>query len=544
MQVKVSNAAPAPAFDRPNTTADRMGTLIAAFAHHSTRRQACRRVRVRPGPDHRRAGRLQRGLRHELRRQRLVQRPEQHRPPSATASPGSQEQGGDDLQVRHPAPATASCRSRSQPKGIHDEMNSANFDEWGRMTANLGLEAPGATPLLQNIILYPYVNPATEVLDATGLPSSLNVTPISSARRRHPDLEDHPQRGGHPPDPLPPLRRAGHQPGHLGQHHHPARTDRARLEGHRAGQPARGHDRRPAPDRADAPVRRPGQHPAAQPDDADRRQGIANGPNGPRPGSTTPTPTATRSTRSPTQLVELRLGVRLPLPHPQPRGDGHDAAGHGARGPGTARRTRPVASPAAASSSTGPTAHPSTTPNPATWGNPRRPRSATASNGPRSPTASPAPYTEIATAPANTTTYTDNPPDPTITYDYRVTAFERRRRFALERDHGRRAAQGPDRTDRSGAAGADAARRRAGRAQLDQQRRPTRRASSSSAPSAPEPSACSPRWLRPTRATSTRRSCQARTATGSERRQRRWSVGLRRAGHRRPSRNRVPRRSC
>ena len=60
-------------------------------------------------------------------------------------------------------------------------MNSANFDEWGRMTANIGLEAPGATPLLQNIILYPYVNPPTENLDASGMPSSLDVTPISSA---------------------------------------------------------------------------------------------------------------------------------------------------------------------------------------------------------------------------------------------------------------------------------------------------------------------------------------------------------------------------
>ena len=62
-------------------------------------------------------------------------------------------------------------------------MNSATFDEWGRMTANLGLEAPGATPLLQNIILYPYVNPATEVLDATSqsVGLSLNVTPLSAA---------------------------------------------------------------------------------------------------------------------------------------------------------------------------------------------------------------------------------------------------------------------------------------------------------------------------------------------------------------------------
>ena len=32
MQVKVSTAAPALAFDRPNTTADRMGALMAAFA--------------------------------------------------------------------------------------------------------------------------------------------------------------------------------------------------------------------------------------------------------------------------------------------------------------------------------------------------------------------------------------------------------------------------------------------------------------------------------------------------------------------------------
>jgi hypothetical protein len=60
-------------------------------------------------------------------------------------------------------------------------MNSANFDPFGRMTANIGLEAPGATPLLQNIILYPYVNPATEVFDATGMPSALDVTPISIA---------------------------------------------------------------------------------------------------------------------------------------------------------------------------------------------------------------------------------------------------------------------------------------------------------------------------------------------------------------------------
>jgi FtsP/CotA-like multicopper oxidase with cupredoxin domain len=67
-------------------------------------------------------------------------------------------------------------------KGLHDEMNAAVFDEYGRMSANLGLEAPGATPLTQNIILYPYINPVTEIVDGIQLPDgSLKATPISSA---------------------------------------------------------------------------------------------------------------------------------------------------------------------------------------------------------------------------------------------------------------------------------------------------------------------------------------------------------------------------
>jgi hypothetical protein len=59
-------------------------------------------------------------------------------------------------------------------------MNSAAFDEFGRMTANLGLEAVPATPALQNITIYPYVNPQTELIDATNLPKNdLSMTPIS-----------------------------------------------------------------------------------------------------------------------------------------------------------------------------------------------------------------------------------------------------------------------------------------------------------------------------------------------------------------------------
>ena len=121
--------------------------------------------------------------------------------------------------------------------------------------------------------------------------ATVNVTPISDGERRDPDLEDHAQRRGHAPDPLPPLRRAGAQPGHLGQHHHPAGPERAGLEGHRPGEPAGGHDRRPAADHSDAALRDPEQHPAAQPDDAARLD---------RSGSTTSTRTATPPRRSST----------------------------------------------------------------------------------------------------------------------------------------------------------------------------------------------------------------------------------------------------
>ncbi len=72
-----------------------------------------------------------------------------------------------------------------EPKAIHDEMNSANFDEFGRMTANLGLEAVPATAGLQNVTLFPYVNPSTELIDATNLPkndiSMTAISPISTA---------------------------------------------------------------------------------------------------------------------------------------------------------------------------------------------------------------------------------------------------------------------------------------------------------------------------------------------------------------------------
>ena len=81
-----------------------------------------------------------------------------------------------------------------EPKAIHDEMNSSTFDEFGRMQANLGIEAQPPTPGAQNVTLYPFVNPQTELIDGTNLPkqavtwtrtgpvSDVKVTPISDAK--------------------------------------------------------------------------------------------------------------------------------------------------------------------------------------------------------------------------------------------------------------------------------------------------------------------------------------------------------------------------
>jgi FtsP/CotA-like multicopper oxidase with cupredoxin domain len=95
---------------------------------------------------------------------------------------------------------TAKMSMNLQPKAIHDEMNSTTFDEFGRMQANLGIEAQPPTPGLQNVTLYPYVNPQTELIDATNLPKGdINVTAISSAadgtqiwRITHNGVDTHP----------------------------------------------------------------------------------------------------------------------------------------------------------------------------------------------------------------------------------------------------------------------------------------------------------------------------------------------------------------
>ncbi|WP_154605575.1 Ig-like domain-containing protein [Arthrobacter sp. AQ5-05] len=178
MQVKVSNAAPALAFDRPNTTADQMGKLMAAFDHHTD---------AAGNP----AGVF------ESSQNPIVVGQAAYNQAYGSSFVGSgycnaavnaatkcdgfariAEQGGE--QFKFDTLAGPQLSVPIQGKSVHDEMNAANFDEWGRMSGNIGLEAPGATPLLQNIILYPFVNPATEILDGTKGINSLKVTPIST----------------------------------------------------------------------------------------------------------------------------------------------------------------------------------------------------------------------------------------------------------------------------------------------------------------------------------------------------------------------------
>jgi FtsP/CotA-like multicopper oxidase with cupredoxin domain len=95
---------------------------------------------------------------------------------------------------------TAKMSMPLQPKAIHDEMNSTTFDDYGRMQATLGLEAQPPVPGAQNVVLYPYVNPSTALIDGTNLPKGdVNVSAISSAsdgtqvwRITHNGVDTHP----------------------------------------------------------------------------------------------------------------------------------------------------------------------------------------------------------------------------------------------------------------------------------------------------------------------------------------------------------------
>lgn len=68
-----------------------------------------------------------------------------------------------------------------EPKMIQDEMGEAFDRTYGRMSGFLGLEAPNAQAGLQNMILYPFTFPPSEVIKGIELPEGTEAQPIASA---------------------------------------------------------------------------------------------------------------------------------------------------------------------------------------------------------------------------------------------------------------------------------------------------------------------------------------------------------------------------
>ena len=192
-------------------------------------------------------------------------------------------------------------------------MNSATFDEFGRMTANLGLEAVPATPGAAEHHPLSVRQPADR--------DHRRDQPAERRRQRHADRRRRPTapRSGR-------SRTTAWTPTRSTSTSSTCRCS--------TGSPGTTSSSRPTPTELgwkdtvrvspledtivalrpivpDAAVRGPEQHPAAEPDDAARRDST-------RRASTTSTRTATRSTPITNAARQLRLGVRLPLPHPQP----------------------------------------------------------------------------------------------------------------------------------------------------------------------------------------------------------------------------------
>ena len=89
------------------------------------------------------------------------------------------EQGGDMFKFDTLSGSQVSVKI--EPKAIQDETSESNFDEFGRMSAVLGVEVVPATPGLANTVLYGYTFPIVDIFDTSGLPTAdVKVTPISS----------------------------------------------------------------------------------------------------------------------------------------------------------------------------------------------------------------------------------------------------------------------------------------------------------------------------------------------------------------------------
>jgi hypothetical protein len=88
------------------------------------------------------------------------------------------EQGGD--MFKFDTLTGAQVEVKIEPKAIQDETSESNFDEYGRMSAVLGVEVVPATPGFANTVLYGYAFPVVDMFDTSDLPSAdMQVTPIT-----------------------------------------------------------------------------------------------------------------------------------------------------------------------------------------------------------------------------------------------------------------------------------------------------------------------------------------------------------------------------
>ena len=153
MQIKVADAAPAPAFD--------LGALQNAFAHQADG-----------------SGVFESGQ-HPI----IVGQGEYNSAYGTSFQTNGLRNGTVqiyDTSLTFDTLAGVQLTMNLKPKMIQDEMGEAFELEYGRMSGFLGVETANAQAGLQNMILHGYTYPPDEILDGIELPPGVEVEPIAT----------------------------------------------------------------------------------------------------------------------------------------------------------------------------------------------------------------------------------------------------------------------------------------------------------------------------------------------------------------------------